>query len=215
MMPASALKPRSWLSGPYRKAAWAEKRFSALREEFDAALFPKDGPDQLELGAKFDAAESTVLLSIKRAPELPWYIGMMIGDVLNNLRSALDHTAWALVKAGATPNPQAPHWWPSPSTTIRATSRGIGRRSCQECPTSKWRSSSQCSRTRMDLCLRPPRLSPGCRTRTSTRAHRPCTSRARAHGKLVRGPCGCRGGHRHRASARWISVGGRVPLPPA
>lgn len=59
------------LSGPYRKAAWAEKRLAALREELDAALFPKDGPDQLEVGAEFDSAESTVLLSVKRARSFP------------------------------------------------------------------------------------------------------------------------------------------------
>ena len=96
------------LSGPYRKAAWAEKRFAALREVIDEALHPGDGSQPLELGADFDETELTVLLRIEHAPELPWYTGMMIGDVLHNLRSALDHTAWALVEAGTTPVPSSP-----------------------------------------------------------------------------------------------------------
>lgn len=95
------------LSGPYRKAAWAEKRRIALKSEIDAALFPDDGSEPLQLGGEFDEVGRSVLLSIERAPELPWYTGMMIGDVLHSLRSALDHTAWALVKAGSEPNPKA------------------------------------------------------------------------------------------------------------
>jgi hypothetical protein len=69
-------------------------------QELEAALlaFKKNNP--YKVGTKVDEQTQCLVYYITQAEEIPAAISLIAGDVLQNLRTALDHLAWQLVPAG-------------------------------------------------------------------------------------------------------------------
>lgn len=60
---------------------------------------------QFGLSSEYDAKRHCVSVGVAQAPQLtPDIWGLLLGDTVHGLRSALDHLAWALYKRGHTPN---------------------------------------------------------------------------------------------------------------
>jgi hypothetical protein len=57
---------------------------------------------------KVDGDSAVVLVSVGTLPLIPTDCAMILGDVLQNFRAALDHLAWDLVKIGTNPHPKKP-----------------------------------------------------------------------------------------------------------
>jgi len=68
--------------------------------------------NQATLGSRFDAARGRHSVFVAAAPDLDEFsenLGLGVGDVVNNLRGALDHAAWQLALRlfnGVPPNPR-------------------------------------------------------------------------------------------------------------
>jgi hypothetical protein len=82
------------LHGVWLKLDRAKAHVDALRADvFEAS----DGdPTKVTLARRFDADAKAVLLYVKRLPEIRDSYGVLIGDAIHNVRSALDHLWWAL-----------------------------------------------------------------------------------------------------------------------
>jgi hypothetical protein len=63
----------------------------------------------LQFRVKFEPEHSRYGLYVKSVPLIPIGVNLMIGDVLQNLRAALDHLAWQLVLHGADRDPRRPN----------------------------------------------------------------------------------------------------------
>jgi hypothetical protein len=62
---------------------------------------------QLQLGTtqEYDAKRHCIILTATEVPELfPILWGLLLGDLVHDYRSSLDHLAWALYKRGRTPD---------------------------------------------------------------------------------------------------------------
>lgn len=94
------------LSGCWEKLSRADELTDALERELDRVLskdhvrFGLGGEDAIEL-----------VVEVRRQP--PWdRWGVLIGEVVHDLRSALDHAAWTLTVAHRDPPPDPPTgWW--------------------------------------------------------------------------------------------------------
>jgi hypothetical protein len=81
------------LTGATEKLDRAAEHVRSLVGEVDA--FQNDNP--LTTFAEFEAGHDfLVKVRVPRTPDLRW--GVMLGDTVHNLRSALDHAAWELVQ---------------------------------------------------------------------------------------------------------------------
>ncbi len=88
------------LNGCRLKLARAREHLEALRVASDA--FWKLNP--YAIVGEFDAQAGEYVFKVRVYEEPPPYLGVIVGDVVHNLRSALDYLAWELVKlAPATP----------------------------------------------------------------------------------------------------------------
>lgn len=83
------------LDGCHAKIARAEELWQQLGSAF--VLFLEEGPYRSE--GSFDAGSSEWVLRFRVLEEPPLRWGILVGDVVHNLRSALDHLAWQLVLA--------------------------------------------------------------------------------------------------------------------
>jgi hypothetical protein len=91
------------LTSAQAKLRHAEAHITTLRTFIDAARSQEE--NQLGLGAELDAATDMYVLRITSAPDLAPIsekVSLIVGDVVHNLRSALDHLAWRLA-CGAAP----------------------------------------------------------------------------------------------------------------
>src|SRR5436305_1929257 len=79
------------------KVERAEKHFKELEAEIRAFL----ASNPYEVAAKHDANVSEVVYYVAAARDTPAVLPGICGDVLANLRGALDHLAYQLVSAGA------------------------------------------------------------------------------------------------------------------
>jgi hypothetical protein len=55
-------------------------------------------------GQHYDAKRHCIRVFVEATDPFPVHWGTMLGDVIHNYRSCLDHVAWALYKRGRTPN---------------------------------------------------------------------------------------------------------------
>src|SRR5260221_14441846 len=82
----------------------AKKHFRDLESEFSAFLFD---PRPYEIATKKDPNTGEIIYYIAGVRPIPVSINLLIGDVLQNCRTALDHFAHQLVLANnGTPTPQ-------------------------------------------------------------------------------------------------------------
>ena len=87
------------LEGPYLKVGRAKEHFDALRREVTAF----DGREPYERWLEYEdytdeVREYTVFAVVEEEP--PSRLGVIAGDVIQNLRSALDHLVWAYTGPG-------------------------------------------------------------------------------------------------------------------
>lgn len=76
------------------KLEWAERHLLALHAEIKAA-FPREA---FEIERERDPMTNRVIHRVTKIPKIPPAIPAMSGDVLQNLRSALDHLAYQLFR---------------------------------------------------------------------------------------------------------------------
>jgi hypothetical protein len=108
---------------PRRKLDWANRHLEAVRSQ--SASFFDTYPDPFEV--HFDSAESCYVFVFKEQKRLPSHWGLIVGDVVSNARSALDHLIWQLVLANDT-KPGTHNSFPV-CYTERAWIRSVERRS--------------------------------------------------------------------------------------
>jgi hypothetical protein len=84
------------LAGVYGKLDRAENHLDGLQEQ--VAVFLKD--DAHDFRHHYDLKASRYSLSIEVRRELPVMWSVIVGDLVHNLRSGLDHLMWQLVLAG-------------------------------------------------------------------------------------------------------------------
>jgi hypothetical protein len=83
------------------KLNWATRRCNEL--EADVEDFRRTRP--YKIGHRQDDTSEEVTFVVEVVPELPVSLQLLLGDVIHNLRSTLDHLAGALVSAaGGTPD---------------------------------------------------------------------------------------------------------------
>lgn len=115
--PCSTLRVMSHpLYGAMMKLKRANEHLKVLYDHVNTFLHePPDPylvtvePDEQHLGTGTDAADKFRLVlkpGTKLVPTMEW--GTMVGDILHNLRSALDHLAWELTVANSGPAPADP-----------------------------------------------------------------------------------------------------------
>jgi len=90
------------LAGPRAKVERARKHFDDLQGGI--RLFVGSSP--YEVGAKKNQGTTGYTYYFSRVDPVPLSIACMVGDVLNNLRSALDHIAYQAVSLGVGGAPQ-------------------------------------------------------------------------------------------------------------
>ncbi len=87
------------LDGPRLKLSRADQQIDSLRADLLAAMeIQRDEP---WFGVKHETYndQPAITLYVTRLPVFPTDIGLTIGEIVHNLRSSLDHLAWALVPA--------------------------------------------------------------------------------------------------------------------
>jgi hypothetical protein len=91
----------SALNGCRAKLDWAEKNLDALSEEM--RVFFEDDPQGFV--TEFDEPDNAHVVFFKQAKEIPIEWGVALGDIIHDVRSALDHLVYQLVLlASATPH---------------------------------------------------------------------------------------------------------------
>jgi hypothetical protein len=87
------------LDGCWVKLDRAREHLDGLASEIKAAV--ADPSNVTVLRPQFDVKQTNCYIQVQSVPDYPllrW--GVMVGDILHNLRSALDHLAWQLYKTG-------------------------------------------------------------------------------------------------------------------
>ena len=82
---------------------WASKHLAVLQE----AVCAYEQSDPYQIRQEFSPSRYTASIYVTAKP-LPLDISFMAGDVLNNLRSTLDHLAWQLAMTTGAPSPAFP-----------------------------------------------------------------------------------------------------------
>lgn len=94
------------LFSAYLKYAWGRKYLKQLNDEL---IIRKRYPDWPFIMKKdFDAEVPCFRYTAVQVADLPDRWPLLVGDICNNLRGALDHLAWYLVSIGSTPSPLDP-----------------------------------------------------------------------------------------------------------
>jgi hypothetical protein len=86
------------------KWGWAAKHAKALDSEIQAYARHSERKRLLTTRTDYHPQRHCMILSVESIEPLPAQWGLLLGDVINNLRSCLDHVAWAVVQRGRTPN---------------------------------------------------------------------------------------------------------------
>lgn len=95
------------LSGPRAKLSWAAKKLEALDLECKAFLESKP----LRVAPEFDDETGCHVVRLREHARPPQFrMGLMVGDVVHNARSALDQAAWLLAYRS---NPVDKIWEPA------------------------------------------------------------------------------------------------------
>jgi hypothetical protein len=81
------------LIGVDLKIARAKDHFADLRNSMDVVVHP----DRYRFVFEYDAETQRHVYTVHDVPAIPPGWSVMVGDILYNLRSALDHLAWQLV----------------------------------------------------------------------------------------------------------------------
>jgi hypothetical protein len=86
----------------WQKLDRAQEHIESTQAEMGRVL--KDNPWPVDLTLEFDAESSSYLVSVARIADLG-RCGAIIGDAVTNLRAALDHSVWQLVKESGLSEP--------------------------------------------------------------------------------------------------------------
>ena len=92
---AEAAKAEASLDGPIAKLDRAKTHFQALNKSIGAFKRSKT-QDFIVTHFDPDTGEKALSLKILKEPKNPEW-GLILGDMVHNLRSALDHLVWQLV----------------------------------------------------------------------------------------------------------------------
>lgn len=115
------------LEGAWRKLQRARGHLRALSDEAEA--FRDNSAPMYSFRKELSPETGTGRYVVLRVREFPREWALIIGDVLNNSRTALDHLAWLLVRTGATPTPPKPQTVQFPiCTTAEGFSRSVPKR---------------------------------------------------------------------------------------
>jgi hypothetical protein len=90
------------------KAEWAEKKLAELRQSWDSQTADDDSCPLLEATLDPTTGYHSFRVGTLPKPERREEISLIAGDVIHNLRSALDHLAWAMASefsGGEPPDP--------------------------------------------------------------------------------------------------------------
>lgn len=97
------------LTSARAKLQHAEAHITVLRTFIDTARAQEE--NQLDVSAELDPATDQYILRISSTPDLTPIaekVSLIVGDILHNLRSALDHLAWQLACVAARGTPAKP-----------------------------------------------------------------------------------------------------------
>lgn len=90
------------LASSWAKLQRAQEHFDVLQAECDRIMEAKG--NAVEVGQYFEPETSSYLFVISKLPSLD-HLALVVGDVLQNLRNALDHMVWQLVDEGTLAEP--------------------------------------------------------------------------------------------------------------
>jgi hypothetical protein len=90
------------LKGAENKLRRAQEDFAAL--EGEVATFWREHPEPVRFGFRQDASPDLIPIVVESVDFPDPYLGTILGDVLHNFRSVLDHIAWQFVEHGRTPS---------------------------------------------------------------------------------------------------------------
>jgi len=150
-MPVIPQTPRLMPSDPLFDSAWLKWGRAVVHTHALNADIETFGPDggrepTFSVRAEYQPKRHGFAIIIDDIDALPPTWGLILGDVANNLRSALDQLAWALVTRGRTPphalttKQQRNVYYPT-----RARDRYSTRRSQATCPASGEQTSQRCA----------------------------------------------------------------------
>jgi hypothetical protein len=94
----------SLFDSAWLKWGWAVRSAKTLDDEIVAYVQQSYGKRLFTTRTDYHAQRHCMILSVERIDPLPPRWGLLLGDVINSLRSTLDHVAWAVVQRGRTPN---------------------------------------------------------------------------------------------------------------
>lgn len=87
------------LDGPRLKLSRADQQIDSLRADLRAALDAHKNEPWLDLKGETHNGQPAITLYVTKLPSFSTDISLTIGEIIHNLRSSLDHLAWALVPA--------------------------------------------------------------------------------------------------------------------
>lgn len=100
--------PNDLLASSWTKFHWAEKHLVSLDRTLNRSFNPNTHPVSVKTEVKVSGDAAVALVRVAHVYLVGTDCGLKLGDVLQNFRAALDHLAWDLVRAGATPRPPRP-----------------------------------------------------------------------------------------------------------
>lgn len=86
------------LESAWKKYNWASNHMKAVDAATSRSLDPNLHAITLNAQVEQDGTKLVAVIRIATLPPLRADLGLAVGDVIHNLRSALDHVAWALVQ---------------------------------------------------------------------------------------------------------------------
>lgn len=86
------------------KWGWATAHAEVLKAEIRDFTAKVEREGGITATSRYDPKRHCLLIVARTVPDFPVRIGLILGDVIQGYRSALDHLAWALVMRGKTPD---------------------------------------------------------------------------------------------------------------
>lgn len=90
------------------KLDWAKKHLDELARELNAWKQANGDKPPFTIKPKADPSNYSIAIVIDKVEDMPPSWGLRVGDILFNLRAALDYAAWQIVQVGLDPNPKNP-----------------------------------------------------------------------------------------------------------